>query len=140
MNERILTACSLMAGAAVLTLAAAIQGGPFTYTQAAAKYPGPAATRTSVSAAKAGLTTKMDEPLAPQVIELPPIVVTGSISRERPEPPDAGQLEPCSKWRDIGPSSVVDSLPRRAPRVGLLCSSNGQPGEHLATSSSQAPG
>jgi hypothetical protein len=141
MKERILTVCSLMAGAAVVTLATAIQSDSFTNTHAEARKDSvPAATGTSVSAGEATMTREVDAQRTPRVIHLPPIVISGSLQRERPERPDAAELEPCSKSRDSGPSTVVDGLPHSGSRVRLLCSSNGQPGEHLATNSSQAPG
>lgn len=140
MKERIVAVCSLMAGAAVMTLAAAIQRDPFTLTRAAAiEDSAPAEASKTRSVAEADMTRAMDTPVSPPIVELPPVRITGSLPRERTERPDAGALEPCSKWREIGPSTVVDGIPRDVRRVRLLCSSNGQPGEHLATDSSRAP-
>jgi hypothetical protein len=140
MKERIVAVCSLMAGAAVVTLAAAIQRDPLTLTRAAEiKDSAPAQPSQTVFAAEAGMTRPIDTPLSPPIVELPPVRITGSLPRERTERPDAGALEPCSKWREIGPSTVVDGVPHDVRRVRLLCSSNGQPGEHLASDSSRAP-
>jgi hypothetical protein len=139
MKERIVAICSLMAGAAVMTLAAAIQRDPFVLTRAAETRKAPAEASKTVFAAQASMTRAVDTPAPPPIVELPPVRITGSLPRERTERPDAGALEPCSKWREIGPSTVVDGIARDVRRVRLLCSSNGQPGEHLATDNSRAP-
>jgi hypothetical protein len=116
MKQRIVAACASLAAAAVTTVALAPQGGLdfFTY------------------GVRAGMDRELDAPSTARLS-------AGPVPRERTEQPAPRELEPCSKWREVGPPGVVGGLPRNVPRRRLLCSNNGQPAEHLATDSSRAP-
>lgn len=66
------------------------------------------------------ISNEIEESAAPsRTIDLPPIHIT---VKHPPAPaPETAPLNPCSPWREIGPTHVVDGVANGVQRVRELC-------------------
>lgn len=122
MRQRIIASVSVLSGLAMIVLVASIQRDPLTWTRAA-RQPQSASTPT-VPSLKAETPTEQPPSSATSngIVEVPPIRITSSKPAAQPEKKrESGALEPCSDWRELGPTYVQEGKPQGTRRVRSLC-------------------
>jgi hypothetical protein len=122
MRQRIIALTSIPSALGVMALVMSLQHDPLAWTSAA---------RTTANDAKPTVASQVIEKTASNaattspgspVLELPevriesPRPVPQAAKRDAPE-----SSEPCSEWRDIGPTYVDQGKPLAARRVRNLC-------------------
>jgi hypothetical protein len=117
---------SLALGAALFGTALYIQTQPLAFTQIETTLEGsvePVRGDESFDAA----IVEPDTTLTPTATEAPAATAPTRLSERRSQPGPAAApktsdpLEPCSSWRELGPSHVVDGVGLDARRVRELC-------------------
>jgi hypothetical protein len=122
MTKPIIAVASSLTGLALMALVVSLQRNPLAWTHPAPPFPPP-----SNAPAKASNVQAPNEALpngaSVGVVTLPPIRITSpKPTTTLPENKlEDRALEPCSEWRELGPTYVEEGKPRGAQRVRHLC-------------------
>jgi hypothetical protein len=121
MTKPIIAVASSLAGLALMALVVSLQRNPLAWTHPVPPFP-----PSSNAAAKPSNVQARSESLpngaSVGVVTLPAIRITSPKPTTLPEnKPEDRALEPCSEWRELGPTYVDEGKPRGAQRVRHLC-------------------
>jgi hypothetical protein len=119
MRQRIIALTSILSGLGVTALVISLQRDPLAWTSAPRPTANPTVASQTVerTAQNAGTTG----PGAP-VLELPEVRIESRLAAPQAAKRDAPESsEPCSEWRDVGPTYIDHGKPLGARRVRNLC-------------------
>ena len=122
MRQRIIALTSILSGLGIMALVISLQRDPLAWTSAP---------RTTANDAKPTVASQTVEKAAPNagttspgapVLELPEVRIESPIAAPQATKRDAPESsEPCSEWREIGPTYIDHGKPLGARRVRNLC-------------------
>lgn len=117
---------SIVCGLAVMGVVISIQQDPLAWTQASRQSAADPQAATVVPEQPAAAPRAAASKEAMPLVELPEVRITSSRQYEQwtesgePEQLESA-LEPCSEWREIGPTHVDQGVPSGSQRVRQLC-------------------